>query len=284
MKKHQKPDLATPAIDHPDTLAALLKSLGPENLEKFPETVSYLEGMSAVQQAEMQYRHTLVSFQEIVYRALQAFDPSSPASIGALNDMLDTAIYDRGLTDLSAESRARMEQKVAVFLDGSSITAQPTTQASLPEVLGLPELVEFFKEQAQSRMQKQLAKIPTPGSRDFVPACLDLCDTAGTFSALLKWENGEAIHNVFGMGGVANQATNILRTIVNNSDSTYPASIGFATFDGLVEKIKKEKVKTAATHALHALSPEDRLRAVDLLHQDNAAEAPAGTRKHPSPR
>jgi hypothetical protein len=48
VKKHQKPDLATPAIDHPDTLAALLKSLGPENLEKFPETVSYLEGMSAV--------------------------------------------------------------------------------------------------------------------------------------------------------------------------------------------------------------------------------------------
>lgn len=267
MSKANNPQLPVPSLASTDTLAALLQQLPAEAAAQFGETVSYLKDVSAIQQKRMEALDRQKRYEALISSVIEGVDTASPGSIAGLHVILAPEAR-RGLVAPEG-SFAEIETKVATYLSNPPVN---TEQTPLPDFKGLPALVDMFKQECVRQIQKTVAKLPNRRkSERFSDACFSLVRNVGTYTALHEWNKSGEIFNVFNVCGAANQAANVLRSLADDPKSAYPQSIGQVDCERLAKRIHEEITESRAKHAVAALSPEDTLRAVELLRSEKAA-------------
>ena len=232
-----------------DTYSGLLAAIPSEVLDRFPETAGYLKSRAQRQDAEiariLAARHIETAF----LSTLTPANLASPSALLALDGFFGkwkAALFPSSLSEEQKQAFEREASELVAFVPASP---EPI-QAALPsQYQGISDLVELFKEQALSDLQDVVA-----GQRP-LGALRTAANALETFRVLSTWTRGR-VHNVFHEHGSANQAANVLHSIINESATIPYAASRWQDGEQWAANIKGEAVRRQLAHEMIHASPE----------------------------
>lgn len=262
-----------------DTFSGLLAAIPSDVLDRFPETAGYLKGQAKKQDAEISRIKRARDIETTFLSTLMPANLASPSALLALDEFFGkwkAAMFPSSLSDEQKMAFEREAAELVAFVPSS----QEPIQAALPsQYQGLHALVDLFKEQALSELQDVASGRRSIGALRFAADALE------TFRVLSTWTKGR-VHNVFHEHGTANQAANVLHSIINESVNSPYATSRWQDGEQWAATIKGEMVRRQLAHEMIHATPERTQEVLAMLRTGKLPDpvAPSTSSKPRKPR
>lgn len=262
-----------------DTFSGLLAAIPSEVLDRFPETAGYLKARAQKQDAEISRIKKARDIETTFLSTLMPANLASPSALLALDEFFGkwkAAMFPSSLSDEQKMAFEREAAELVAFVPSS----QEPIQAALPsQYQGLHALVDLFKEQALSELQDVASGRRSIGALRFAADALE------TFRVLSTWTKGR-VHNVFHEHGTANQAANVLHSIINESVNSPYATSRWQDGEQWAANIKGEAVRRQLAHEMIHATPERTQEVLAMLRTGKLPDpvAPSTSSKPRKPR